>query len=144
MSQYGATHELVVEYIYQGAEPDTHDPNPRAVAHEWSVFYIVRHPEDCWPDWRAAHGEKGDACPIDQQVEEVGFDDAFGMRHWRDGRSVLEHLPEGLYRVNAWLQQYSGPEGTDWDGGLEIEPVEAPPTPKPPKPTLTLLPKEET
>lgn len=118
MSQFGATHEMVVEHTYQGQEPD--EQEPRSDAYEYSVVYVIRHPEDCWPDWKG-EGERGDDCPISLEIQQTGIEDALGLNRWRSGRNEIEHLREGLYEVHAWLERYSSPEGTDWDGGLEWE-----------------------
>lgn len=121
MTHYGGVHELVVEYLYEGYEPDIQEP--AADDHTWMVHYIVRHPDDCWPE--NEHNE----CPVKLEIDNVGFDDAFGLSRWRDGRTVIEHLPEGLYEVRAWMEHYSTPEGSDWDGGLEVELKSLPPKP---------------
>lgn len=130
MSQYGATHEFVVEYVNQGFDEDPQEPG--ADNYEFTVHYIIRHPADCWPDWKGGEGDRSGMCPITQAIADVGIEDALGLNHWRDGRNVIEHLPEGLYEVNAWATHYSSPNGDDWDGGLEWERKETPPPPPPP------------
>lgn len=140
MTQYGATHRLLVEHENDGIEDVELYEGGTREAHVCRVLYYVEHPEDClMPHERAArvreHEEyarrasinsetehvdptAGDyGCPVNGEIENVGLLDALGVT---GGRKV-NHLQEGTYALNAWYRHYSSPEGDDWDGGLEYE-----------------------
>ena len=141
MTQYGAVHELVVEYENQGIVDDEQEPASDVYLIE--VRYIVRHPEDCWPDWKTSYGgEKGDSCPITMEIQNVGLEDALVLSHWRNRRTIIEHLPEGLYDLWAWSERHSGPDGVDYSGGLDYERKEPEKKEPEPRPEFKLVPFE--
>lgn len=121
MSTYGRIHELVVEHTDQGE--DGSDPQEKGehqvYLHE--VRYILRHPEgDCWDP-----GEERHECPILVEFENVGVLGALHCEVFKtvNGRyrSVVQHLEDGLWHVQAWAEKHRTAEGEDWDGGLYVE-----------------------
>lgn len=126
MSEYGATHELIVEHDEQGVETDTE----LMQVHLAEVRYSLKHPPrakgGCWND--PPFSDDADSgrpeCPIVDQIQAVGVLDALGVKRYEGRRFITDHLREGIYLVTAWGQTYHGPEGTDYDGGLHVEQLE--------------------
>lgn len=154
MTQYGETHRLLVEHEHDGIE-DVEVEGGTREAFVSRVLYYIEHPEDCLTESErqrqreeavrrsngSINGETEaqsfsgtDGCPVDQEIENVGFMEALGVERYSSAggefHRVVEHLREGIHTLNAWFTHYSGPEGDDWDGGLEHEFVS--PFPKPP------------
>lgn len=102
-------HSLVVEHTNQGTETSQGEE-----AHVFTVHYIVRHPEDC----------DREMCPIDEHIRDVGVETTLGLDHWERGKTVLRHIKDGVFALNYWSERYSGPEGDDWDAGVEVTPLD--------------------
>lgn len=98
-------HTLVVEHANQGTEMTQGEEG-----HLFTVHYIIRHPDNC----------DRDECAIDLHIRDVGIEDTLGLNRWEGRKSILGHLPDGLYALDYWSQRYSGPNGDDWDAGVDV------------------------